>query len=80
MLRLVQRTARVHKLSAPWEGPFVVSKALHNDAYYLIDAHEAMKNRADRSGEETKRPWNVALLRPFYSWKDVMYVSRFPLK
>ena len=56
MLRLVQRTTGVHKLSAPWEGPFVVSKALHNDAYYLIDAQEAMKDRADRSEEETKRP------------------------
>ena len=67
MLRLVQHTAGMHKLSAPWEGPFVVSKALHNDAYYLIDAQEAMKDRADRSGEETKRPWNVALLRLFYS-------------
>ena len=67
VLRLVQRTAGMHKLSPPWEGPFIVSKALHNDAYYLIDAQEALKNRADRSGEETKRPWNVALLRPFYS-------------
>ena len=67
VLRLVQRTTGVHKLSAPWEGPFVVSKALHNNAYYLIDAQEAMKDRADRSGEETKRPWNVALLRPFYT-------------
>ena len=44
-----------------------MSKALHNDAYYLIDAQEAMKDRADRYEEETKRPWNVALLRPFYS-------------
>ena len=67
MLRLVQHTSGVHKLSAPWEGPFVVSKALHNDAYNPMDAQEAMKDRADRSGEETKRPWNVALLRPFFS-------------
>jgi hypothetical protein len=44
-----------------------VSKALHNDVYYLLDAHEAKHNVKDRSGEETKRPWNVALLRPFYS-------------
>ena len=77
MLRLVQRTAGVHKLSAHWEGLFVVSKALHNNAYYLIDAQEAMKDKADRSGEETKRPWNVALLRPFYSKKGIMYVSWF---
>jgi hypothetical protein len=26
-----------HKLTPPWEGPFIMSRALHNDAYYLID-------------------------------------------
>ena len=67
VLRLVQRTAGVHKLSPPWEGPFIVSKALHNDAYYLIDAKEPKKGKMDKSDEETNRPWNVALLRPFYS-------------
>ena len=67
VLRLVQRTAGMHKLSPPWEGPFIVSRALRNDSYYLIDAQAQVKNRMDRSGEETKRPWNVALLRPFYS-------------
>ena len=67
VLRLVQRTTGMHKLSPPWEGPFIVSKALHNDSYYLIDAKPQEKNKADRSGEESKRPWNVALLRPFYT-------------
>ena len=67
VLRLVQQTEGMHKLSPPWEGPFIVRKALHNDAYYLIDAQEAKKGVADKSGDETKRPWNVALLRPFYS-------------
>ncbi|KAK1679374.1 hypothetical protein QYE76_040222 [Lolium multiflorum] len=67
VLRLVQRTEGRHKLLPPWEGPFIVSKVLHNDAYYLIDAQEWKKGKADRSGEESKRPWNVALLRPFYS-------------
>ncbi len=67
VLRLVQRKAGRHKLSPPWEGPFIVSKALHNDSYYLIDAQAPRKNVMDKSGEETKRPWNVALLRPFYS-------------
>ena len=67
VLRLVQRTANMHKLLPPWEGPFSVSKALHNDAYYLVDARTAERNRMDRSGEESKRPWNVALLRPFYT-------------
>ena len=67
VLRLVQRKAGQHKLSFPWEGPFIVSKTLHNDAYYLIDARKPRKNKKDRSGEETKRPWNIALLRPFYT-------------
>jgi hypothetical protein len=67
VLRLVQRTVGIHKLSPPWEGPFIVSKALHNDAYYLIDAQEPREDVKDTSDEETKRPWNVALLRPFYT-------------
>ena len=67
VLRLVQRTAGMHKLSPPWEGPFIVSKALHNNAYYLIDAQEPKEDRADKSDQETKRPWNIALLRPFYT-------------
>ena len=67
ILRLVQRTSNVHKLTPPWEGPFIISKALHNDSYYLIDAQEPKEGVKDTSDEETKRPWNVALLRPFYS-------------
>ena len=67
VLRLVQRTAGMHKFSPPWEGPFIISKALLNDSYYLVDAQKPKKGKADRSDEETKRPWNVALLRPFYS-------------
>ena len=67
VLRLVQRTAGMHKLSPPWEGPFIVSKALKHDAYYLIDAQEPDQYGVDRAGDESKRPWNVSLLRPFYS-------------
>ena len=40
MLRLIQQTAGQHKLSAPWEGPFIISKVLGNDSYYLIDAQK----------------------------------------
>ena len=43
VLRLVQRKAGRQKLSPPWEGPFIVSKALHNDSYYLIDAQAPRK-------------------------------------
>ena len=52
MLRLVQRTAEMHKLSPPWEGPFIVSRALMNDSYYLIDARKEMPNR--RIGPERR--------------------------
>jgi hypothetical protein len=67
VLRLKQGTEGRHKLTPPWEGPFIVSRALHNDTYYLIDAQAPKKDKVDRSGEETKQPWNIALLRPFYS-------------
>ena len=67
VLRLVQRTGGRHKLSPPWEGPFIVRKALHNDAYYLINAQEPVKDKVDKSDQEAERPWNIALLRPFYS-------------
>jgi hypothetical protein len=55
----------MHKLSSPWEGPFIVSRVLGNAAYYLIDAQEPRKNKADNS-QETECPWNVSLLRPFF--------------
>ena len=61
VLRLIQQTADQHKLSAPWEGPFVVSKALGNDSYNLIDAQKPRARKRD------ERPWNANLLRRFYS-------------
>jgi hypothetical protein len=39
----------MHKLSPPWERPFAISRALGNDAYYLIDA------RKDDNGEPLTR-------------------------
>ena len=67
VLRLIQRTAGQHKLSAPWEGPFVISRALGNDSYYLIDAQKPKARKRDDSGKELERPWNANLLRRFYS-------------
>ena len=37
VLRRIQKSDGQHKLSSPWEGPFVVSRALKNNSYYLID-------------------------------------------
>src|SRR3954462_6130954 len=34
VLRLIQDQTDMHKLSPPWEGPFVISKNLHNGSYY----------------------------------------------
>ncbi|XP_073368001.1 uncharacterized protein [Aegilops tauschii subsp. strangulata] len=68
VLRLVQKQTGQHKLSSPWEGPFIVSKALcDRNAYYLIDARKSNKRKRDTAYEETIRPWNAELLRPFYS-------------
>ena len=68
VLRLVQEQACQHKLSPPWEGPFIVSRALRDrNAYYLNDARKSRKHKKDTAGEETTRPWNAELLRPFHS-------------
>ena len=75
VLRLVQK--KQHKLSPPWEGPFVISKALKNGSYYLVDLRDMMKDskkkgrkrkrKVEDELDETKRPWNIEQLRPFYT-------------
>ena len=72
VLRRIQQSAGQHKLSSPWEGPFVVSRALRNNSYYLIDCTQPSRH-TDTSGVETERPWNAELLRPFYSSTLQMY-------
>ena len=74
VLRLVQNKEGMHKLSPPWEGPFVISKNLHNGSYYLMDVREpaSQSKGADTAHTldpyaEAKRPWNIAQLRPYYS-------------
>jgi hypothetical protein len=53
VLRLVENTKGMHKMSPLWEGPFIVRRVLRNEAYYLIDAQEPRKNKADNSDKET---------------------------
>ena len=65
VLWLIQDQTDMHKLSPPWEGPFVVNKNLNNGSYYLIDVREHKDSR--KSEEETRRPWNIAHLRPYYT-------------
>ena len=49
----------MHKLSPPWEGPFIISRILGKDAYYLFDTRGKQ--------HDVHRPWNVNLLRRFYA-------------
>ena len=75
MLRRVQE--REHKLAPVWERPFVISKVMKNGSYYLVDIRDDEKDpkKKDRKRkrhidvklEETKRPWSIEQLRPFYT-------------
>jgi hypothetical protein len=64
-MRLIQDKKGMHKLSPPWEGPFFIDKVLSNDSYYLVDI------RGDGNSQpkqvDVERPWNVNLLRCFYT-------------
>ena len=74
VLRLKQKKS--HKLSPPWEGPFI-SKALLSGSYYLIDIRELndrpndnhKRKRCDLDDDypELDRPWNIAQLSSFYT-------------
>ena len=65
VLQLIQDQKDMHKLLPPWEGPFVVRKNLHNGSYYLIDVRDHKDSH--KSEEETRRPWNIAHLWPYYT-------------
>ena len=68
VLRLIQDKKGMHKLSPPWEGPFIISRVLGNDSYYLVDAYKMDADDDDDSTpSEVERPWNVNLLRRFYT-------------
>ena len=56
VLRVDQQ--KPHKLAPTWEGPFIVTRVLHNGAYHLYNV--------DRQIDE-RRAWNAELLRPFYT-------------
>src|SRR4051812_21889967 len=60
-LRLIQKSAGQHKLSSPWEGPFIVNRAPKNNAYYLNDCTKGTRH-VDTLGVEMERPWNADLL------------------
>ena len=56
VLRRIQSTTGSHKLSSPWEGPFVVSGIVVPETYRL--------QRPD--GTDMGNTWNIEHLRRFY--------------
>jgi hypothetical protein len=56
VLRLRQDNRGRHKLSPPWEGPYVVVKVLKPGTYKL----------ANEDGEELTNAWNIQQRRRFY--------------
>jgi hypothetical protein len=56
VLRRIQKTDGMHKLSAPWEGPFIITEVISPSTYRL--------QWGDEQG--VPNPWNVEHLRLFY--------------
>jgi hypothetical protein len=56
VLRLRQDARGRHKLTPPWEGPFVIAKVLKPRTYKL----------ANSQGEVYDNAWNIQQLRRFY--------------
>ena len=56
VLRRIQTNKNKHKLSPPWEGPYVVVETLRPGAYRLKDA----------DGNIFPNAWNIEQLRRFY--------------
>jgi hypothetical protein len=57
VLRRIQKTDNMHKLSAPWEGPFIVTEVISPSTYLLQWG----------DGKGVPNPWNMEHLRRFYS-------------
>jgi hypothetical protein len=56
VLRLRQDARGRHKLTPPWEGPFIIAKILKPGTYKL----------ANDQGEVYSNAWNIQQLRRFY--------------
>jgi hypothetical protein len=53
----IQNTKGLHKLSSPWEGPFIVAKVTGPGSYRLQTLE----------GEDVNNLWNIDLLCRFYA-------------
>jgi hypothetical protein len=57
VLRRIQNTKRLHKLSSPWEVPFTVAKVTGPGSYRLQTLE----------GEDASNSWNIDQLCRFYA-------------
>jgi hypothetical protein len=57
VLRRIQNTEGLHKLSSPWEGPFTIAKVTGPGSYHLQTLE----------GEDVNNSWNVDQLCRFYA-------------
>jgi hypothetical protein len=57
VLRRIQNTEGLHKLSSPWEGPFSIAKATGPGSYHLHTLE----------GDNVSNSWNIDQLCRFYS-------------
>jgi hypothetical protein len=57
VLRRIQNTKGLHKLSSPWEGPFTVAKVTGLGSYHLQTLE----------GEDVSNSWNIDQLYRFYA-------------
>jgi hypothetical protein len=58
VLRRIQNTEGLHKLSSPWEGPFTVTKVTGPGSYRLQTLE----------GEDVNNSWNIDQLCRFYAY------------
>ena len=56
MLRLRQSNKGGHKLTPPWEGPYIIAQVLKSGTYKL----------ANEKGEILTNAWNIEQLCRFY--------------
>jgi len=63
VLRRVQSTKDRHKISPPWEGPYIVAELLRPSTYKLQTAN----------GQVFTNAWNIEQLRHFYPQYCPMY-------
>src|SRR3954464_9704281 len=57
-----------HKLAPPWEGPFIISRVLHNGAYHLYDVTHKI---------EEPHAWNAQLLHHFYACACLKDINKY---